>query len=166
MKKLRVAALLAGGLAVGAIGYVWAQGLGFLVPSLQGNELITIQDFQPNGQPSPLVNVVTANTVRNTTGYAISTATTTTVTGTLAANRYIFTAAPSAVTLNLPANPPDGQMLEIVNGGAAFTGTGVTVATTDGSTLVGTASTAALGAGSSVEWQYTTTGGNKWYRLR
>ncbi len=143
---------IAGCLVIAAAGFAWAQGI--------------VAPIQANGQPGAIPATITLNNARATTSYQLSNATTGTVTANALANRIIFTASTlGSVTLNAPANPPDGSMIEIVNGtGAAFT-TGVTLATTDGSTLVGSASSGALPAGASVEWQYVANGA-KWYKLR
>jgi hypothetical protein len=78
--------------------------------------------------------------------------------------RVIWTAASTSATLALPPNPMDGTMLEVVNAsGGAFTQMTVTVS--DGSTLVGPATTGALANGASVEWQYVRST-TSWYRMR
>jgi hypothetical protein len=76
----------------------------------------------------------------------------------------VFTVASVSATLNLPATPLDGQIVELINGSAgAFTQ--LTFAQTDGSTLVGTATTGALAIGASAEWRYAASN-NTWYRVR
>jgi hypothetical protein len=160
-RHVRVAAFVALGMLAAAVGGALGQAGWYQIASPTGLE--TLQAFL---NASAYQNYVTINQVRNTTGYLLSPAITGTVSLTSNTNRAIFnTATLGTVTLNLPPNPPDGQMAEVVNGtGAAFT-TGVTVATTDGSTLVGAASTGALAASGSVEWQYTAPS-KIWYRLR
>lgn len=157
--RFRVAAMLAGAFILGATALALGQAGWYQIASPVGTELV-----QVNSASSANQNYVLLNTIRNTTGYLLTSSTTGTVAPTTAANRVIFTAASVSATVNLPPNPPDGQMVEIVNGASgAFTQ--CTVATTDGSTLQGTATTGALAASGSVEWQYTAAS-KIWYRLR
>jgi hypothetical protein len=156
LRRRLIATLCSGALLCAGAGHVFGQTI---QPSPNGSEIL----LQPSGLGA---FPITLNHARATTSYQLSSATSGTVTANALTNRVIFTTATlGSLTLNAPANPPDGSMLEIVNGtGAAFT-TGVTLATTDGSTLVGAAASGALAAGASVEWQFT--GASKvWYKLR
>jgi hypothetical protein len=149
-----------------AAGLALGQGIAALT-SPTGTELITVQPVQPNGQPAATQATITLNNARATASYV-----TTTVTGNVTipplVSRYIITAQPSAATISLPASPvPDGDMVEIVNGTAsAFATNTVTLAPNTGQTLVGGSITlTTLGAGASVELQYSLAN-NTWYRLR
>src|ERR1700686_2878444 len=118
-RRVVVAYLIIAGCASAALGQAGV----FPLPSPTGNELITLQGLLTNGQPSPVVNVVKINTVRNTTGYTINAATSGTQSMTVAQSRIFTTGTNPTMTLNLPPNPPDGQMAEIINGAGASTGT-------------------------------------------
>ena len=162
---MRRVLLLAAGLLCAAGGYALGQAGQALLSSLGGTELIEVTAFQPNGQPSPLRDVVTANTLRNATGYQLSALTTGTVTTTCATNNLILTGAVGTLSVNLPPSCEDGALFSLNNGtGSNFSGT-ITVATTDGSTIANGSTAVNLGTAGSQEWQYvksTTT----WYRLR
>ena len=162
MRRLGLALL---GLGLFGLGCAFGQAGGQLLTSLGGTEQVTVQAFQPNGQPSPLINTVTVNTIRNTTGYQLSSATSGTVNATVATDNLIFTAAAGTVGVNMPPSPPDGQLFSVNNGtGSAFSGT-ITVSTTDSSTISNGSTAVNLAAAAGQEWQYvksTTT----WYRLR
>lgn len=136
--------------------------------NLGGNEVLLIQEGGPGGTGT----FIPVNVMRNSAGY--TTIAGASVTGTVAmpnnCGRYIITSQPSAATIQLPANPTDGQMAEVVNGTAAAFATNVVtinVGTSPASvTLVGGAVTiTTLGAGASVEFQYSLAT-NSWYRLR
>jgi hypothetical protein len=159
LKLLPASALVAIGLVLGAVTLALGQAGYYQITSPLGTEQVQI-----NSTTSAVNNWVQLNTIRNTTGYQLTASTTGTVAMTAAANRLIFTAASVSATVNLPPSPPDGEMVEIVNGASgAFTQ--CTVATTDSSTLQGTATTGTLAAAGSVEWQYTAAS-KIWYRIR
>lgn len=165
MTRLRkiIGAMLAASLL--GLGFVLGQGGVFPLTAPVGTEQFTVQGFQPNGQPSPVLNTVTMNQVRNTTGYQLSSLTSGALTLPTATNRLIFTAVVSgALAVTTPPAPFDGEMFEIVNGSSgAFTGT-VTLTANAGQTVQAGA-VATLAQNGSAEWQYsasTTT----WYRMR
>jgi hypothetical protein len=154
-------ALVAGAvLALAGVGYLGAQQL--TSTTLTGNEAWSIAIGGPGGGSL----FTTIAQVRNATGYSLqASATATPIQATTLATRYIWTIAVSAaVVLNAPAQPFDGEMLEVVNAGAgAFTGT-VTLTAAAGQTVIA-GSSGALAQNASTEWQYaasTTT----WYKLR
>jgi len=128
--------------------------------SLTGNESWVASVGGPQGNSFFL----TVSQLRNTAGYV----NTTTATGTLLANtnaaRYIFTAAlTGSVVLTTPAQPFDGEMLEIINGTASnFTQT-ITLTANTGQTVNSGAVT--LNTVSSAEWQYVLPS-LTWFRLR
>lgn len=164
MKYLRngvIAGLL---ISAAAFGYAWGQG-NQILSTITGNEQITAQGVNPvTGQLSAVYATMPANMLRATTSYQLTSATSGTVTMNPLTERLIFTAASVSTTVNLPPNPPDGMMVEIINGAAgAFTQ--CTAATTDGSTLQGAATTGALAAAGSVEWHYTAAS-KIWYKMR
>ena len=159
-----IAAAAASCLAVGAFGYAWAQGI-LALTSPTGTELITVLPLQANGQPAATQATIALNNARATTSSQLSTATTGTVVANALANRFIFNgSAPGTVTVDGPATPPDGSMIEIVNGSAGAA-TAITFATTDSSTIVGTAACGALTVGGSCEFMYIRSN-TTWYRLR
>jgi hypothetical protein len=156
---------LAAGLAGSIAGYALGQAGVYLLSSLTGTELVDVTTVSASGAPSPYRNGVTANTLRNTTGYQLSAATSGTVVTTVATNNLILTGAVGTLTVDLPPSPPDGQLFALNNGtGSNFSGT-ITVAATDSSTIANGSTAVNLGSAGSQEWQYvksTTT----WYRLR
>jgi hypothetical protein len=136
-----------------------------VTPNLSGNEVMICS----LGGPGATSIFVGMNTIRNSTGYV--TVAGASVTGTYqipaGVNRLIITSQPSVATIQLPLSPTDGGMCEIVNGTAsAFATNAVTVNVAAGPTLVGGAVTiTTLGAGASVEFQYSLAL-NTWYRIR
>jgi hypothetical protein len=152
--------------ALAAAGFAWAQGI-IPLASPVGTELLTVYPLSPTGGLGGGQAQVDVNNMRNTTGYLISSATTGTVTLARANNRAIFIAALTGnITLNVPPNPPDGQMFEIVNGTtASFGANTITPTSTDGSTFVNGGAITLTTPGGSVEFQYTI-GSKVWYRLR
>lgn len=148
------------------IGVAAAQVPGLFLASPVGTEQINV--LVPSTGTvvtSPQITTVTINTIRNTTGYLLSTATTGTVVTTAATNDLILTAAATTLTVDLPPSPPDAQLFSVNNGtGSNFSGT-ITVATTDGSTIANGATATNLSAASGQEWQYTSAS-KIWYRLR
>ncbi len=158
-------AVLAIGLA--AAGYAWAQGWpGYLLSSPLGTEQIEVTGILGNGTQSPVKNAVLLNTVRNTTGYQISAATSGTITTTPATDNLLLTGAVGTATVDVPPSPPDGQLFAICNAnGSPFSGT-ITVASTDSSTFVpASPSLASLAASTCAEFQYTALS-KVWYRVR
>jgi hypothetical protein len=156
-----LAVVAAAGLA--AAGYAWAQSSGgYAIPSPTGAELVEVY-----AGSSPVINTVTLNQVRNTTGYLLTSAVSGTVNLTQAANRVIFSAALTGnITLNVPPNPPDGQNLEIVNGTtASFGANTITPTSTDGSTFINGGAIALTTGGASAEFVYTAAS-KVWYRMR
>jgi hypothetical protein len=116
-----------------------------------GGPSIFVPTSQLRGGSNPTTTATTSgtlSTITNTTGLLISTA-----------------AAGGAMIVNLPANPYDGQAFVWVNGAAGAFTTGNTVATTDGSTIVGSNATGALAAGASVQYVYVLAT-NSWYKAR
>ena len=130
--------------------------------SLTGQEVIVAEIGGPGGGSL----FVTAAQMRNATVVvttALTTGTLSTLTN-LSASTLISTVASVSLTVNLPATPWDGEIFEWVNGTAgAFTAG--TVAVTDGSTIVGAATTGALAASASVEYRYVLAT-NSWYKVR
>lgn len=129
--------------------------------SLTGLETIRVP-LSPGGQEdwAPL-NLLRNCTTKSTTAVTTGTVALTTTTGTL-----IFTAAlTGGIVLNLPPNPPDGQVVTVVNGtGATFTGFNIVATPTDGSTVVNNTA-AALAAGTSAVWAYNAVN-TTWYKVR
>jgi hypothetical protein len=161
-RHLIACAVLAAGIA--AAGYAWAQSAGgYPIASPAGTEQIKVYSGS-----SPVINTVTINQLRNATGYMLTSTAAGAVSPamTLAADNVIFTAAlTGAVSLPLPASPPDGYIMSVVNGtSAAFTQT-VTLSTTDGSTFANGNTAASLAAAGSQEWQYAAAS-KIWYRMR
>jgi peroxiredoxin len=150
-----------GGAAIAAlITYAVAQPITSQI--LTGLETWSISIGGPGG---PSIFTTTAQ-MRNATGYSLQTsATASPIQATTLATRYIWNiTVTGAVVLNAPANPFDGEMLEVVNDGAgAFTGA-VTLTAAAGQTVV-SGSTGALAQNGSTEWQYVTST-LTWYRLR
>jgi hypothetical protein len=133
-----------------------------LSPSgLTGNENWSCATGGPGG-PSVFC---TANLMRNTTGYQLTSTATGAITLPNTVVRTIFTSALSGgVTATTPAAPFDGEMLEVANGtGLAFTQT-ITLTAASGQT-VNSGAVATLAAGGSAEWQYSASN-TTWYRLR
>lgn len=160
MKHFRAVALASACLLIGAIGGAVGQAGWLQITSPTGAELM-----QVSLNSSAVQNYVNLNQVRNSTGYQLTSATTGTVTTTLATDNLIFIAAAGSLTVNLPPSPEDGQLFSLNNGTSSnFTGT-ITVATTDSSTIANGATAVNLGSAGSQEWQYTS-GSKVWYRLR
>jgi hypothetical protein len=150
---------LAATLLVG-IGVAVAQIMpGLFVTNLTGSEQVNIVNAGPQ------IATVLTSTLRNTTGYLISTQTTGTITTLASTNNLILTGAATTLTVNPPASPPDGQLFAINNGtGSNFSGT-ITLTTTDGSTITNGSTAVNLSSAASEEWQYTAAS-KIWYRLR
>jgi len=147
------------GAAVAALGATLAIGQQLTPSGLSGNETWQVGTGGPGGTSI----FVTANHMRNTQSYQLTSQATGAITATPNVVEYIFTAALSgAVTLTAPATPYDGQRLLVTNGtGAAFTQT-ITLTAATGQTVVnGACATEAVGA--SCAWIYTATG-TTWYR--
>lgn len=108
---------------------------------------------------------LTVSELRNTTGYRNTTVATGNFQAVTGAARYIFTAAlTGAVTVTTPAQPFDGEMLELANGTASqFTQT-ITLTAAAGQT-VNSGTVLTMTAASSAEWQYATPS-LTWFRLR
>jgi hypothetical protein len=152
--------LAAGAVLAALAGLALAQQLSSL--TLTGNEAWSIATGGPGGTSL----FTTVAQMRNATGYSLqASATATPIQATTLATRYIWTTAvTAAVVLNAPAQPFDGQMLEVVNaGGGAFTGA-VTLTAAAGQTVVAGGS-GALAQNASAEWQYVTST-TTWYRIR
>ena len=148
------------------IGYALAQTPSLFLNSLTGNEQITVVE-PSSGLPAvnPQILTVTANTLRNSTGYQLSSSTTGTVVTTVACDNLILTGAATTLTVDLPPSPGDGALFSLNNGTSSnFSGT-ITVATTDGSTISNGATAVNLGSAGSQEWQYVAAT-KVWYRLR
>jgi len=159
--------LLAGcGALLALAGVAIAQVPALFLSSLTGTEQINVL-IPSTGLPttSPRTTVVTSNTLRNSTGYQISSATSGTVVTTTATDNLILTGAVGTLTVDLPPSPGDGALFSLNNGTSSnFTGT-ITVATTDSSTIANGSTAVNLGTAGSQEWQYTASG-TVWYRLR
>lgn len=160
MTKLR--ALLAGALVALAFAGGIASAQLITSRSLTGSEVVSMATGGPGG---PSIFVPSAQ-LRNSTGVAttaLTTGTLSTLTNTFGST-LISTTASVSLTVNLPANPWDGEIFEWVNGTAgAFTAG--TIAVTDGSTIVGSTATGALAASASVEFRYVLST-NSWYKVR
>jgi hypothetical protein len=168
--------LVAGAALAAALALTWwfspslrAQISGLIPPSFNGGETWVIQLQGPGGSSE----YTTTGMVRNTVGAVTTSATSGTVTwpGSSSLNsagaqyRDVITTAAcgGTATFNLPAKPFDGQIVEIINGsGSAYT-TGCVVATTDGSTIQGTAALGTLAAAAHVEYIYVLAT-NTWYK--
>jgi hypothetical protein len=158
-RRLRVAALLALGFVAGSIGLAIGQAGWIQIISPSGTEQV------PVNSTGAFQNYVQLSTLRNTTGYQLSSSTSGTIAMAATTDNLILTAAVGTATVDLPASPPDATLAAIVNGsGSAFTGT-ITVATTDSSTIVGGSSLVNLASPGAAEYQYTA-GSTKWYRVR
>lgn len=146
------------GVALGAAPTVYQTGV-LILTTLAGTEYVTVDNGGPRSTTVPV------NVIRNATGYAISAATSGTVSMTSAGANEILSGAVGTLALNLPASPADGFSAGVCNGTAsAYSGT-ITVATTDSSTIVGDPALVNLGASTCAEFQYTS-GSAVWYRLR
>lgn len=161
MTKFR--ALLAGAvIAALATGLALAQISGLTSRTLGGLEAWSVGVGGPGG-PSFFV---TSAQMRNSQGVGTTATTSGTITSAASTSvaSLVFTTASVSATVNLPPTPYDGEIFEIINGTAgAFTQ--CTVAVTDGSTIVGAATTGALAASASAEWRYVLST-NSWYRMR
>jgi hypothetical protein len=145
------------GVALGQAPTVYQTGV-LILSTLAGTEYLTVD----NG--GPRITTVPVNVVRNARSYAISAATSGTVSMTSSGANEILSGAVGTATVNLPASPADGFLAGVCNGTAsAYSGT-ITVATTDSSTVVGSVSIVNLGASTCVQYQYTS-GSAVWYKL-
>lgn len=142
-------------------GVAIAQVPGLFITNLTGLEQINVLNAGPQ------IATITVATLRNTTGYSLSSTATgaTSPVPTVLTNNLIYTAALTGpVTVTLPPSPPDGMLFAVHNGtGSSFTQT-ITLSTTDGSTIVAGSTAVNLTAGSGQEWQYTATA-RIWYRI-
>jgi hypothetical protein len=163
MKKILAgigALLLIGGIAL-------AQVPGLFITSLTGNEQINvIVPSTGTVVTTPQIVSITTNTLRNTTGYLISTLATGTLVTTTATDNLLLTGTVTTLTVDVPPSPGDGALFSINNVTTSnFSGT-ITVASTDSSTFVPTSPTITnLAAQTSQEWQYTAAS-KIWYRIR
>lgn len=131
--------------------------------TLSGLEAWSVGQGGPGG---PSIYVTTAQ-LRNSTGTQPTTSTSgTLVVPTTTATLISTSACGGTMTVDLPALPFDGEIFEWVNGTAstAFT-TGCVVASTDGSTIVGSTAASTLAAGASLEFRYSLAN-NTWYKMR
>lgn len=155
--------LLAGAAALACMGAVFAQQ-NLNNRAMTGNEAVVVAQGGPGG---PSIFASTAQ-LKNATIPQILAATTGTQTIPLNSSSVFLTGAIGTITLNLPAAPYDGQIVEFVNGtGTLFAGT-ATVATTDGSTIVNGATgnaVSTLAAGASAEYQFVLST-NQWFKIR
>ncbi len=160
--------ILAGIAALGLIaGVALAQVPALFVTTLTGNEQIScLVPSTGTVVTNPQILTCTANILRNTTGYQISSATTGTIVTTTATDNLLLTGAVTTATVDVPPSPSDGQLFSINNATTSnFSGT-ITVASTDGSTFLPTSPTISnLAQQTSQEWQYTA-GSKIWYRVR
>lgn len=125
--------------------------------------------------PASESEFVTSGMLRNTTGGIVSTATTgtiawpTTSIGGIPAppaqySTIVYTGTNPTITQDLPPNPFDGEIVELV---ASTTSSGtVTIATTDGSSLVPSSPTFATPTGGTSTQFYYLKSTNTWYRMR
>ena len=170
--------LISGGAAAAAAGYAWAQGFpGISITSPSGAELIEVQGVQPNGQPSPIKNVVNINQIRNATGYllVISSATASgTVTVSSATNELLVNVQPNTSTWVLPSTSSvfDAEQFQFCNvSGAAFAtntinlvaGAGTNINT--GSTSATSVSATSLTSQTCIELAFANST-KQWYRIR
>ena len=149
------------GVALAALGVTLVVGQQLTPSGLSGNETWSVATGGPGG-PSIFV---TANHMRNTSSYALSTTATGAVSPNVNTVATIFTAALSgAITFNAPSPPLDGQKIAVTNGtGAAFTQT-ITLTAATGQTVVnGACATLAIGA--TCAWIYTAAA-TTWYRIQ
>ena|SRR5258708_666174 len=151
--------LVGAALALAFISGLWAQQI--TNRSISGTSTLDVSVGGPGGQ----IQTTTVAQLRNAQGVATTAVTSGTLAGTTTSTAtLIFTTASVSTTVNLPPLPFDGEIFEIVNGTAgAFTQ--CTVAVTDGSTIVGAATTGALAASGSVEYRYVLAT-NSWYKER
>lgn len=129
--------------------------------TLTGNETWSVGLGGPQG---PSIFVTSAQ-IRNSQGIQITSATS----GTLSLSNTVAsliksTAITGAFTVNTPAVPWDGQILEIVNGTASNDSANTTLTASTGQT-VNSGTITNQGAGSSKEWRYSQTT-TTWYLLR
>jgi len=149
------------GVALAALGTALAVGQQLTPSGLSGNETWSVATGGPGG-PSIFV---TTNHMRNTSSYALSSATTGTVTPVANTVATIFTAAlTGAITFPAPSAPLDGQKISVSNGtAAAFTQT-ITLTAATGQTVVNGAC-AADPAGTTCAWIYVASN-TTWYRIQ
>ena len=151
----------------------WALGAAFAV--LLGGVALT-QSLSPlglTGDESWVASIggpqgnsifLTVSELRNTTGYRNIVQTTGTIQATTGAARYFFGAALTGpIVLTTPAQPFDGEMLEVINATAlAFTQT-ITLTANTGQTV--NAGAVTVLTASSAEWQYILPS-LTWFRVR
>ena len=155
--------LLAGAAALALIGVAAGQQ-NLTNRSMTGNEVVVVAQGGPGG---PSIFASTAQ-MKNASIPQILAATTGPNTIPITSSSVFLTGAIGTITLNLPASPYDGQIVQFINAtGTLFAGT-ATVATTDGSTIVNGATgsvVSTLASGASVEYQYVLST-NSWYKIR
>lgn len=158
MTKLKslLAGVVIAALAFG-LGAVWAQQI--TSRTLTGNETWTVAVGGPQG-PSMFTTVAQ---MRNTTGVQTTALTTGTFSTPITTSNVIMLGAVTALTVNLPPLPYDGQIFELTNG-TGSTITAPTIASTDGSTIVNGSAGPTL-AGASFEWRYVIST-TSWYKMR
>jgi hypothetical protein len=157
MKKL----ILGVGAALALLGAVAAFGQAITSTTLTGNEAWSIAIGGPGGTSI----FTTTGQMRNSQGVQLSALASGTITLPNTTATFITTAiVSSALTVNTPTRPWDGEILEIANGsGSANTAT-ITL-TASGTQTVNGGAVATQASQVSAEWRYvqsTTT----WYRLR
>jgi hypothetical protein len=153
--------LLAGAAALALITAVAAQQLA--PTTFNGSEVVLLQVGGPGGAGIYATTSMLTNSTRGVTNGA-STGTITWPGGTGLNNTLstiVYTSAIGTMTQNLPANPFDGQLVEVVFVAA---GTSWTPATTDGATIV-TAAAVTPAANASAQYYYLKST-NTWYRMR
>lgn len=158
------AAFLAG---AALVAVAVAQVPQLFLTTLTGNEQIdVIEPSTGTVTTNPQKQVVTSNTLRNSTGYLISAQTTGTIVTTTATDNLLLTGAATTLTVDVPPSPGDGALFSINNATTSnFSGT-ITIASTDNSTFVPTSPTISnLAVQTSQEWQYTAAS-KIWYRVR
>jgi hypothetical protein len=156
---------LALGVALGILAGVGGLSLAQQITSrtLTGQEVVVAAVGGPGG-PSIFVPMSQS---RNSQGVQTTALTTGTLVLTNQSPATLISTAAAGGTLvvDLPPTPWDGEIFEWVNGTAGAFTTGNTVATTDGSTIVGSNATGALAASASIEFRYVLAT-NSWYKLR
>lgn len=162
LRHARIAALVALGLLVGAIGGALGQAGWNQIVSPAGTEML--QAFVAS---SAYQNFVTVNQVRNTTGYqTVATGGTVNSTPTNAVDNLIAIGAITTWNVTLPPGVADAQLFAVVNSTAAAFTTNTTVTASAGQTLaVAFASQTLAANGGSAEWQYSASN-TTWYRVR
>lgn len=154
MKKLLLLTL--GALAIAGVAWGQAQ---LTNRTMSGSEVVVVQQTGPGG---PSLYAPTSQ-MRNSQGVLTSAQTTGTLVTTTATASLVLTGVASALTIDLPPSPWDGEIFEVIVG-QGTTITAPTITQTDGSTIVN-GSTGPTTAGSSFEWRYALST-NSWYKMR